>query len=116
MRRLHIDAKDDLILRLAHRDQPVQAVIELIWNSLDAEADDVNVVIERDAIDAVGRVRVADNGHGIPPEAIPSALSMVHVASVAQGGAVQLSCTAPPPRTARRTPFHGPLTYRLARR
>jgi len=32
-----IDAKDDLILRLAHRDQPVPAVIELIWNSLDAE-------------------------------------------------------------------------------
>ena len=25
MRRLHIDAKDDLILRLAHRDKPVQA-------------------------------------------------------------------------------------------
>jgi hypothetical protein len=73
MRRLHIDAKDDLILRLAHRDQPVQAVIELIWNSLDAEAGDVNVVIERDAMDAVERVRIEDNGHGMAPEAIPSA-------------------------------------------
>lgn len=47
MRRLHIDAKDDLVLRLAHRDQPVAAIIELVWNSLEAEACRVNVVIER---------------------------------------------------------------------
>jgi hypothetical protein len=46
MRRLHLDAKDDLVLRLAHRDRPVEAVIELIWNALDAEADNVAVVIE----------------------------------------------------------------------
>ena len=73
MQRLHIDAKDDLILRLAHRDQPVQAVIELIWNSLDAEANNVTVVIERNAMDGVERVRVEDDGHGMAPEAIPSA-------------------------------------------
>ena len=53
MKRLHIDAKDDHVLRLAHRDKPVAAVIELVWNSLDAEARHVNVVIERDAMDAV---------------------------------------------------------------
>jgi hypothetical protein len=73
MRRLHIDAKDDLILRLAHRDRPVDAVIELIWNSLDAEANTVTVVIERNAMDGVERVRVEDDGHGMAPEAIPSA-------------------------------------------
>ena len=73
MRRLHIDAKDDLILRLAHRDRPVEAIIELIWNSLDAEANNVTVVIERNAMDGVERVRVEDDGHGMAPEAIPSA-------------------------------------------
>jgi hypothetical protein len=73
MQRLHIDAKDDLILRLAHRDQPVQAVIELVWNSLDAEANNVTVVIERNAMDGVERVRIEDDGHGMAPEAIPSA-------------------------------------------
>ncbi|MGH3289924.1 MAG: ATP-binding protein, partial [Streptosporangiaceae bacterium] len=73
MRRLHIDAKDDLVLRLAHRDRPVEAVIELIWNALDAEANNVAVVIERNALDGVERVRVEDDGHGMAPEAIPSA-------------------------------------------
>ena len=47
MQRLHIDAKDDLVLRLAHSDQLVQAVAELISNSLDADANNVTVVIER---------------------------------------------------------------------
>jgi hypothetical protein len=73
MRRLHIDAKDDLVLRLAHRDRPVEALIELIWNALDAEADNVAVVIERNALDGVESVRVEDDGHGMAPEAIPSA-------------------------------------------
>src|ERR1022692_336784 len=73
MKRLHIDAKDDLVLRLAHRDQPVAAIIELVWNSLDAEAHRVNVAIQRDAMDAVESVRVEDDGHGMAPEAVPSA-------------------------------------------
>ena len=73
MKRLHIDAKDDHVLRLAHRDQPVAAIVELVWNSLDAEAHQVNVVIERDAMDAVVSIRIEDDGHGMAPEAVPSA-------------------------------------------
>ena len=57
-RQLHIDAKDDLVLRLARRDRPVEALIELIWNALDAEANNVAVVIEHIALDGVERVRV----------------------------------------------------------
>jgi hypothetical protein len=73
MKRLHIEAKADHILRLAHRDQPVTAVIELVWNSLDAEAFNVEVIIERNAMDAVESVRVQDDGHGVAPEGVPSA-------------------------------------------
>jgi hypothetical protein len=73
MKRLHIDAKDDLVLRLAHRDQPVAAVIELVWNSLDAEAHLVNVTLGRNSMDAIEWVRVEDDGHGMAPEAVPSA-------------------------------------------
>lgn len=77
MDRLHIDAKDDLVLRLAHRDQPVAGLIELIWNSLDAEAHRVEVIIERDAMDGVERVQVVDDGHGIAPEGIPAAFGLL---------------------------------------
>jgi len=73
MRVLHIAAKADHVLRLAHRDQPVAAIIELVWNSLDAEAHNVEVSIERNTMDAVETVRIEDDGHGIPPEGIPSA-------------------------------------------
>jgi phosphoglycerate-specific signal transduction histidine kinase len=73
MQGLHIDGKADRVLRLAHRDRPIQAIIELILNSLDAEANTVNVVVELDGMDAVERVRVEDDGHGMPPEQIPAA-------------------------------------------
>lgn len=60
------------MLRIAHRDDPVRAVIELIWNGLDAEAHSVTVDVELDGLDGVGRVVISDNGHGVPPEDIPA--------------------------------------------
>ncbi|OZC91749.1 ATP-binding protein [Rhodococcus sp. 06-412-2C] len=68
--RFHIDAQADYVLRIAHRDDPVRAVVELIWNSLDAEATRVSVTVEPDGLDGVARVTVADNGHGVPPEEV----------------------------------------------
>ena len=73
MARLHIDAKADHLLRLAHRTEPVAAVIELVWNSLDAEAQYVDVRLERTATDAIESVRVIDDGHGLTPESVASA-------------------------------------------
>jgi hypothetical protein len=50
----------------------VDALVELIWNSLDAEADQVVVRFDRGSLgdggpEHVTRVRVEDNGHGIDP-------------------------------------------------
>jgi hypothetical protein len=50
----------------------VDAVVELIWNALDAEADNVTVRFERGSLgeggsEHVTRVWVEDNGHGIDP-------------------------------------------------
>jgi hypothetical protein len=58
----------------------VDAVAELVWNALDAEADEVDVEIETASIGGddrallhVTRIVVADNGHGITPEQAESA-------------------------------------------
>jgi Histidine kinase-, DNA gyrase B-, and HSP90-like ATPase len=57
------------------RHNPVDALTELIWNSLDAEADEVDVDIEiasmltgERAMYYVTRITVSDNGHGISAE------------------------------------------------
>lgn len=43
-------------------------MLELIWNSLDADAHQVNVTLQRDEMEAVSDIVVEDDGHGIKPE------------------------------------------------
>jgi hypothetical protein len=54
----------DHIKKLASA-KPVQAVAELIWNAVDADATRIDLEIESDDI-AMRSVTVRDNGHGIP--------------------------------------------------
>jgi hypothetical protein len=54
---------------------PVDALVELIWNALDAEADRVAVKFERDSLgdgaaEHISRIWVEDNGHGIDPSTV----------------------------------------------
>jgi hypothetical protein len=65
MLRVHIDAKPDHVLRLARRTDPYGAVAEMIWNALDAEADQVEVEVQNNDIGGVERVIVRDDGHGM---------------------------------------------------
>jgi hypothetical protein len=69
-----VHAGQDHLLQFSRR-SPVDALAEMIWNGLDAEADLVDVAIERSAIGGtdrdlqfVTRVTIRDNGHGISPE------------------------------------------------
>jgi hypothetical protein len=68
MTRLHLEAAPDLVQRLAYEKQPVKAVLELVWNGLDADAHKVTVEPMRDEMEAVVGVVVTDDGHGIKPE------------------------------------------------
>ncbi|GGL31108.1 ATP-binding protein [Planomonospora parontospora] len=63
---VHIEAKPDHLLRLARQKDPVGAVVEMIWNALDAEATLVTVDLEINELDGAESVSVTDDGHGMP--------------------------------------------------
>lgn len=68
MPELHLQAGDDHVERLAHENDPVRAVVELIWNAIDAEAPVVSVQLEHDDNEGLGAITktiVSDTGHGI---------------------------------------------------
>lgn len=47
---------------------PISGVAELIWNAVDADANEVRVVVDTNGLGGVDSVRVEDNGHGMDHE------------------------------------------------
>jgi len=70
---LEVHAQEDFVEKLTAA-RPAQALAELIWNGLDAEATKVNVEVDRGEL-RLDAIRVRDNGHGIPPEEAESLFS-----------------------------------------
>lgn len=66
--RFKVEVDADQFDRLARPSQPLAGVAELVWNSLDAEAQAVTVSIGRTDLDAVDTVVVTDDGHGMTNE------------------------------------------------
>ena len=64
-----VEVQSDFLERQT-KAKPVQAVAELIWNSLDADATRVEVHLEYGEL-GMTRIVVLDNGHGIPYEEAP---------------------------------------------
>ncbi|WP_232077735.1 ATP-binding protein [Mycolicibacterium aichiense] len=52
-------------------------MIELVWNSLDADAHHVDVVLHRNETDVVVGAEVTDDGHGMAPEDIATEFKWV---------------------------------------
>lgn len=73
MRSFDIEVQGDYLERLS-RARPVQAIAELVWNALDADATKVEVEIERNAL-GMSAVVVRDNGHGLPHADAPTLFS-----------------------------------------
>lgn len=59
-----VEVKDDFLERQA-RAAPIQAISELIWNALDANAMAVSIEFDHDSLGGISKIRVRDNGHGM---------------------------------------------------
>jgi len=77
VRDLPLSAGSDLVTRLARERDPVRAVVELVWNAIDAEADVVRVQLARSDMDAIERVSVEDDGHGISSDEVQSTFGRI---------------------------------------
>lgn len=77
MQRKHIVAGVDHVQNLAHERDPIGAVLELIWNGLDADATQVRVDFERNDAEGIETVTVTDNGSGIPPATVESSFTRI---------------------------------------
>ena len=64
MKEITVQAQKDHIMSLCTA-SPIQALSELIWNALDADAFDVKVDVIQNALDGIDAIRVSDDGLGI---------------------------------------------------
>ena len=64
MKEYPIEAKSDFLEKVS-RATPVQAISELVWNALDADATNVYISFEKE-LDSLSKIIVKDNGVGIP--------------------------------------------------
>lgn len=77
MARIRLEIGTDLVQQFVREKEPVKAVIELLWNAMDADAHHVAVTIERNAAGGPDRVSVVDDGHGMTPERVDEAFRRV---------------------------------------
>lgn len=55
----------------------MRAIIELIWNAVDAEATNVVVTMERSSLGAIDQVRIEDDGHGITSDEVAATFGSI---------------------------------------
>ncbi|MBP5319340.1 MAG: ATP-binding protein [Kiritimatiellae bacterium] len=67
MNTILVQAQKDHIASLC-LGSPIQALSELIWNALDADAFDVKIDLIQNALGGIDAIRISDDGLGIPLE------------------------------------------------
>lgn len=68
MDKVHLAAASDHVRSLAHERDPLRAIIEIVWNSLDADAHRVDIEFDKNGLGGVEKVTIRDDGHGMSPE------------------------------------------------
>ncbi len=64
MKRVSVSVQNDYLERMS-KTRPINAVAELVWNSLDADADKIKVKLFENEMGGLEKLTVADNGHGL---------------------------------------------------
>ena len=64
MKNIHVQAQRDHITSLCTA-SPIQALTELVWNALDADAFDVKVDVIQNPLGGIESIRVTDDGLGV---------------------------------------------------
>lgn len=65
MQTITVQVQPDHLQRISAHKSPIDGIIELIWNSFDAEASVVEVYFARNELGGIESVHIRDNGHGI---------------------------------------------------
>jgi hypothetical protein len=65
---LQLKAQQDALQKIATSRDPVKAIAEFVWNSLDADATEISVELTRNALGGLEAVVIRDNGTGINSE------------------------------------------------
>lgn len=65
---LQLKAQQDALQKAALTRDPVRALAEFVWNALDADASEVYVEFDRNALRGIEGIAVRDNGTGITAE------------------------------------------------
>ncbi len=65
MKSISVQVQADHLQKLARARKPVLAIAELVWNALDADAQEVRVEFDTNDLGGIDEIRVVDDGHGI---------------------------------------------------
>jgi hypothetical protein len=65
MQILDVEVAQDHIDALSRAKKPILGIAGMIWNSVDADATDVKIQVNRNALNSIDSIKVLDNGLGI---------------------------------------------------
>lgn len=85
MREIPVKISNEHLKRVSQCN-PVDALVELIWNSLDAGANKIKITINRNQLGGVTEVEVADNGCGISPRELKETFGILGLSPKKKGG------------------------------
>jgi hypothetical protein len=73
MQTVKVEVQEDHLSSLSHVKKPIIAIAELIWNGLDADAEEVKIAVKQNQIGGIDSIRVVDDGHGLDIKDAPIA-------------------------------------------